>query len=88
MSALASIVLQKSQNAVRQISRQNTKQAAIADWYSLKLVTEIAVSSSPGDVGPPFIRKACLQLRNFVISDAKRLLQQNLSGADMTRELL
>ena len=36
------IVLQKSQNAVRIISREKTKQATIADQCSLKLVTGIA----------------------------------------------
>jgi hypothetical protein len=35
------IVMQKSQNAVRLISRQKPKQAALADRYSLKLVTEV-----------------------------------------------
>jgi hypothetical protein len=35
-------MLQKSQNAVRSISRQKPKQAAIDDQYRLKLVTEVA----------------------------------------------
>jgi hypothetical protein len=41
MSALLSIVLQKSQTAVRQISREKTKQAEIADCYGISLVTEV-----------------------------------------------
>jgi hypothetical protein len=36
------IVLQKSQNAVRPISRKSTKRAEIAERYSLHVVTEVA----------------------------------------------
>jgi hypothetical protein len=42
MSALGSIVLQKSQNRARQFSRQKMKQATMADCYGVRLVKEVA----------------------------------------------
>jgi hypothetical protein len=42
MSASTQIVLQNSQNALRPICRNQTKQAEIADRYSLQAVTEVA----------------------------------------------
>jgi len=49
------IVLQKSENAGRQIFRQKTKQATIADRCGVRLVT----------------RKPRLQLEKFAINSAK-----------------
>src|SRR5947208_2296291 len=64
-----SIALQKSQNAVRIIFREKTKQATIADQCSLKLVTGIAREfdarrrSPPHNysIATPTARKICLQ---------------------------
>ena len=42
MSALPSIVLQKSKVEGPQIFRENTKREAIADSYNLNRITEVA----------------------------------------------
>jgi len=50
-----SILLQKSENAGRQIPRQKTKQAAIADRCSVRLVTEVACEFITGRCGPSHV---------------------------------
>lgn len=42
MSALRSILLQKSKVAGLKIFRENTKRRTFADWYDLNRVTEVA----------------------------------------------
>jgi hypothetical protein len=72
-------VLQNSQNAVRPIFREKTKQATITDRCALKRANEVAVGSSPIDVAPRMIiRPLRLRAGKFVFSDAKRLLQHYL----------
>jgi hypothetical protein len=70
------ILLQKSQNAVRLIFGQTTKQAANADRCSLKRATEVACEFV-AECGGPHInsQSARLQPGKFVIGETKRLLQ-------------
>jgi hypothetical protein len=77
------ILLQKSQIAERQFSRQKTRQDVIADNMASGLLPKSPVSSSLCDEVPHiFIQKSHLEPREFLISSAKRLLQHNRHLAD------
>jgi hypothetical protein len=52
-SAVARIVLEKSQNALRVICRKKTKQVTIADQCALKRTTEVAREFIASWCGPP-----------------------------------
>jgi hypothetical protein len=73
-------LLQKSQNAMRLISRQRTKQRTIADQYGFKRVTRIVSEFGTWRRSPHIINQSLhLRVKEFEADLAKRLLQQYLS---------
>ena len=78
------IVLQKSKVATPRIFRENKKRETIADSHTLNRVAEIAGEfDARGPAAHIFTPKTRLQPAEFLITCAKRLLQQYRPGADM-----
>jgi hypothetical protein len=80
------ILLQKSQIAEQQFSREKTRQAVTINLASGFLPKSPVSSSLRDEVPHIFIPKLHLEPREFLISSAKRLLQQYQHKADMAKE--